>query len=166
MSAGDNRDFDLTISRLIRAPRALVWSAWADPESFAQWWLPAPLQCRVVAMDLRPGGSFVTEMSADGGPFTPHLSACFLSITEAERIIFTNALVDGWRPAAAFYPTPITATITFKDHPDGTEYTSHVMHKDRRDRDRHEELGFHDGWGTVAGQLAALVEKRAAERVG
>ena len=163
MTQTQNNDFDLTTSRIIKAPRALVWSAWADPVSFAQWWIPAPIKCKVVAMDLRPGGSFVTEMSENGGPFMPHLSACFLNIAEAERIVFTNALVDGWRPAAAFYPTPLTATITFKDHPEGTEYVAHVMHKDRADRDRHEELGFHDGWGTVAAQLAALVEPRASK---
>jgi uncharacterized protein YndB with AHSA1/START domain len=32
------------------------------------------------------------------------------------------------------------------------------MHKNRADRDTHEKLGFHDGWGTVAAQLAQLVE--------
>jgi hypothetical protein len=35
------------------------------------------------------------------------------------------------------------------------------MHKNRTDRDKHEEMGFHDGWGTVTAQLAALVEGRA-----
>ena len=117
MTQTQNNDFDLTTSRIIKAPRALVWSAWADPVSFAQWWIPAPIKCKVVAMDLRPGGSFVTEMSENGGPFMPHLTACFLNIAEAERIVFTNALVDGWRPAAAFYPTPLTATITSRTIP-------------------------------------------------
>jgi len=92
MTQTQNNDFDLTTSRIIKAPRALVWSAWADPVSFAQWWIPAPIKCKVVAMDLHPGGSFVTEMSENGGPFTPHLTACFLNIAEAERIVFTNAL--------------------------------------------------------------------------
>ena len=32
------------------------------------------------------------------------------------------------------------------------------MHKSGADRAMHEELGFYDGWGTVIGQLAALVE--------
>ncbi len=35
------------------------------------------------------------------------------------------------------------------------------MHKSNADRNMHEELGFQDGWGTVAGQLAKLVEKAA-----
>jgi len=149
---------DLTISRVIKAPRRVVWSAWANPASFAQWWIPAPLKCEVVTMDMRPGGGFETRMSENDGPFAPHLSACFLDVIEAERIVFTNTLLGGWRPADAFFPAPLTATITFNDHPHGTEYVSYVMHGNRADREKHEELGFHDGWGTVIEQLATLVE--------
>jgi hypothetical protein len=34
-------------------------------------------------------------------------------------------------------------------------------HKNNADRDMHEEMGFYDRWGTVAAQLAALVERQA-----
>jgi hypothetical protein len=34
------------------------------------------------------------------------------------------------------------------------------MHKTNADRNMHEEMGFHDGWGTVAAQLADLVERQ------
>jgi len=53
----------------------------------------------------------------------------------------------------------MTAIITLADHPEGTDYNALVMHKDKETRHTHEELGFYDGWGTVAGQLAKLVEK-------
>jgi uncharacterized protein YndB with AHSA1/START domain len=36
-----------------------------------------------------------------------------------------------------------------------------MMHGNDADRNMHEELGFHDGWGTVAEQLARLAEQRA-----
>lgn len=152
---------DLTISRIIKAPRAALWQAWADPASFAQWWIPAPLICKVIEMDLRPGGAFVTEMSEDGKSFTPHVNACFLAVDDLERIVFTNALVAGWRPAEHFYPTPLTAIITFRDHPEGTDYAAHVMHKNDADRETHRDMGFYDGWGTVMEQLARRVERQA-----
>lgn len=160
MNQVSNTDLDLTTARIIKAPRSVVWNAWADPVSFAQWWIPAPTKCKVVDMDLRPGGSFVTEMSEDGGAFVPHVTACFLDIVEGEGIVFTNALTGGWRPAEQAF---MTAIITLKDHPDGTEYDAYVMHKNRADRDKHEKLGFHDGWGTVADQLATLAEQRARQ---
>jgi uncharacterized protein YndB with AHSA1/START domain len=86
------------------------------------------------------------------------LEACFLDVVASERIVFTNALIGGYRPAVHGF---MTAVISFKDHPEGTAYESYAMHKDKADRDKHEEMGFHDGWGTVAAQLAALVEPRS-----
>ena len=151
---------DLTISRLIKAPRTAIWRAWTDPASFARWWIPEPYRCRVVEMDIRAGGAFVTEMSEDGGrTYTPHLNACFLAVDEHERIVFTNVLLGGWRPSQGHYPTPMTAIITLRDQPGGTEYAAHVLHKDEADRNTHEGMGFYDGWGTVWAQLAKLVEE-------
>jgi uncharacterized protein YndB with AHSA1/START domain len=109
-------------------------------------------------MDVRPGGAMTTEISETGGPFVPHLSACFLAVEDLERIVFTNALVGGWRPAEQPF---MTAIVTLRDHPEGTDYAAHVMHKNDADRKMHDELGFFDGWGTVIGQLAQLVEGRS-----
>lgn len=158
MNPSVNPDLDLTISRIIKAPRSVVWGAWTDPASFEQWWVPAPASCRVLEMDLRPGGSFLTQISEDGGEFMPHMSGCFLAVDDLERIVFTNSLVGGWRPAEEPF---MTAIIMLKDHPAGTEYFAHVMHKNSADRNMHEEMGFDDGWGTVTKQLAELAEQRA-----
>lgn len=156
MTASPHPELDLTVSRIIKAPRAAVWSAWADPANFEKWWVPAPERCRVRDMELHPGGAFRTEISQDGGSFAPHITGCFLAVDDLERIVFTDALMGGWRPAETAF---LTAVITMGDHPDGTEYTAMAMHRDAADRDEHERLGFHDGWGTVTRQLAALVEQ-------
>jgi uncharacterized protein YndB with AHSA1/START domain len=156
MTPSFNPDLDLTISRIIKAPRARVWEAWTDSRKFEQWWVPAPARCKVVEMELGPGGAFTTEISEDGGAFAPHLSACFLAVDPQTRIVFTNALTGGWRPASQPF---MTAIITLKDHADGTEYLAHVRHKDPADRNMHAEMGFYDGWGTVIEQLAVLAEK-------
>jgi uncharacterized protein YndB with AHSA1/START domain len=148
---------DLVVERVIRAPRDRVWAAWTEPANLERWWLPAPTACRVVRLELRPGGGFVTRMSEDGLEFVPHLDACFLDVQHGERIVFTNAIDSSWRPTT---PAPIamTATTTFADHPDGTQYRAVVRHADPSARALHEELGFHDGWGTVTAQLAAVAE--------
>lgn len=149
---------DLKVTRIIKAPRQAVWSAWTNPASFEQWWVPAPARCKVVAMELRPGGSFVTQISENGGDFAPHMNASFLAVEELTRIVFTDALLGGWRPAEQPF---MTAVITLKDHPDGTDYVAHAMHKINADRNMHEEMGFFDGWGTVIEQLARLVERKS-----
>ena len=152
-----NPDLDLRIERVIRAPRKDVWAAWTDPASLSQWWIPAPTRCRVDRLEVRPGGAFVTLMSDDGETFAPHLDACFLVVEPHERIVFTNAIDGQWRPASPA-PVPMTAEIRLRDHAEGTDYRITVRHGDPDARARHAELGFADGWGTVAGQLARLVE--------
>lgn len=154
-----NPDLDLGVERIIRAPRATVWSAWTDPSRLEQWWVPAPSRCRVDRLEPRPGGAFVTRLSDDGAEFVPHLDACFLAVDELERIVFTNAIDSEWRPANP--DVAMTATITLNDHPDGTDYRIVVRHGDPEARARHEKLGFAEGWGSVAGQLAALAESMA-----
>ena len=152
-----NPALDLTVSRVIKAPPPVVWRAWTTPASFEKWWLPAPMACRVAAMELRPGGAFVTEMSEDGGPFGPHVAGCYLELVENRRLVFTTALLGGWRPADKPFIT-LTTVVTMKDHPEGTDYSATAMHASPESRHSHEEMGFHEGWGTVTAQLAALVE--------
>lgn len=153
-----NPDLDLTLQRVIRAPRDAVWSAWTDPSRLEQWWIPAPTLCRVERLEVRPGGAFVTRMGEDGERFEPHMDAIFLVVDDGERIVFTNAIDSAWRPAVPA-PVPMTAEITLDDHPDGTDYRILVRHGNPADRARHAELGFAEGWGSVAGQLAAFVER-------
>jgi len=155
-----NPDLDLTLQRVIRAPRAAVWRAWTVPSQLEQWWVPAPAVARVDRLEARPGGAFVTRISEDGVEFGPHMDASFLVVDDGERLVFTNAVDSRWRPTR---PDPIAmvAEIVLRDHPDGTDYRVVVRHGDPAARARHEELGFFDGWGAVAGQLAAFVEGAA-----
>lgn len=156
-----NPDLDLTLERIIRAPRADVWNAWTDPSRFEKWWLPAPTLCRVDRLDVRPGGALVTRLSDDGVTFVAHVDATFLVVDELERIVFTNAIDSAWRPANPA-PVPMTAEITLSDHPDGTDYRIIVRHGDPAARAQHEELGFYEGWGTVTKQLADFASSPGA----
>jgi uncharacterized protein YndB with AHSA1/START domain len=158
-----NPELDLSLRRVIAAPREVVWRAWTDPSRLERWWIPAPMVVRVERLEVRSGGAFVTRMSRDGATFEPHMDAAFLVVDEGERLVFTNAIDSGWRPAA---PAPIamTAEIVLGDHPDGTDYRVVVRHGDPAARARHEELGFFDGWGSVTGQLAALAEREVEAR--
>ena len=155
-----NPDLDLSLQRVIRAPRAVVWRAWTDPSQLEQWWVPAPAVARVDRLEAKPGGAFVTRISDDGVEFGPHMDASFLVVDDRERLVFTNAVDSRWRPTR---PDPIAmvAEIVLRDHPDGTDYRVVVRHGDPAARARHEELGFFDGWGAVTGQLIAFVEGAA-----
>ena len=150
---------DLHISRLIKAPRAAIWRAWSTPEHLAKWWIPAPIECQVIKLDLHPGGGFETRMREGGGDFQPHVDACFLDIVPERRLVFTTALTEGWRPAEPWLT--LTAIMTFEPEGDGTRYAARVLHKSEADARNHKDMGFYAGWGTAIEQLAKLVERSA-----
>jgi uncharacterized protein YndB with AHSA1/START domain len=147
---------ELTITRLIKAAPAVVWKAWTTPEHLARWWIPAPIECQVVKLDVRPGGGFETRMREGDADFEPHVEGCFLEVVPQARLVFTTVLTEGWRP---FDPwLALTAIMTFEAEAGGARYTARVLHRNAADARRHEEMGFHEGWGTTIGQLAAFVE--------
>lgn len=150
-------ELDLLMERVIRAPRAAVWNAWTVATTLERWWLPAPALCRVLELDPRPGGGLRTEMSVDGGPFIPHVAGCFLVADPMRSLIFTTNLAPGWRPVNS--DLPMTAKVSFADHPDGTAYSVVAMHASPAHRGQHVEAGFYHGWNTVTAQLAAFVER-------
>ena len=146
---------DLTVTRVIKAPRQRVWQAWADPEQFVQWWAPKPVRTVSNKHDLFAGGGFNTTMYLPDGTVAESGEGCFLEVITHERIVFTDAIRGGWRPNEdAFF----SAIITFEDHPEGAKYTATAMHQNELDCEAHAEMGFMDGWSTALAQLADLAE--------
>jgi len=153
---GNPESNDLVISRVLRVPRAALWKAWADPNHLKEWWCPKPWTTEVREFDLRAGGAFYTFMSGpDGG--TSDNPGSFLEVVPEERIVFTSLLTGGWRPGTPWLA--FTAIITMADEGEGTRYVATVMHPDKATRDRHDEMGFFDGWGTCIDQLEAFARR-------
>ena len=50
----------------------------------------------------------------------------------------------------------MTAIVTMADEGDGTRYIATVMHPDQATKDRHEQMGFFQGWNTCIDQLEAF----------
>jgi uncharacterized protein YndB with AHSA1/START domain len=78
----------MVLQRVIRAPRALVWGAWINPETLPQWWGPEGFSCRTKRIDLRTGGEWVFDMIAPDGTVFPnhHL---YGEVRAEERIGYT-----------------------------------------------------------------------------
>ena len=88
-----------------------------------------------------------TEMPSEGA---------FLLVEPYRRLVYTDATGPGFRPKDAPF---MTADTRLTPTDEGTLYSAHVMHADAEARKRHEDMGFHDGWGTTFGQLADLAAK-------
>jgi len=150
-------ELDLVLERVVDVSPELVWEAWTRPEHLREWFVPKPWTTTECEIDLRPGGIFRTVMQSPDGEAHPGVG-CYLEVVPRERLVWTAALLPGYRPA----PDPdlsFTAIITLQPEGSGTRYTATAIHKAPDDRKRHEEMGFHEGWGTALDQLVAYVKE-------
>lgn len=146
---------DLVLERVVDVPRELVWKAWTTPEHLLPWFCPRPWTTIDCEIDLRPGGIFRTVMRSPEGQEFPNVG-CYLEVVPNERLIWTDALLPGYRPS----PEPfMTAVLTLEPSGAGTRYVATAIHRDEAGRKKHEEMGFQEGWGTVIDQLVDYVKK-------
>ncbi len=148
-------DRELVLTRLIDAPRHKLYRAWTEPALLKQWFAPLPFTTPVVELDLRPGGASLFVMrDTEGNDYPNH--GVYLEVVENERLVFTDAYVTAWEPSEKPFMTVI---VTFADEGGKTRYTARALHWTAEARQAHEEMGFHEGWGQCADQLAALAKK-------
>ena len=86
-------DRELILSRVIDAPRELVFRMWTDPAHLAKWWGPQGFTNPVCEIDFRPGGVLRIVMRAPDGTDYP-MGGVFREIIEPERLVFTNCALD------------------------------------------------------------------------
>ncbi len=130
-----------------------------------RWFTPAPWQTVDCEIDLRPGGIFRTVMRSPEGEDFPNVG-CYLEVVPNERLVWTSALAPGYRPLTEHPPDafPFTAVISLEPTPTGTRYRALAIHADAETCRRHDEMGFHDGWGAALGQLVDMVKGSVASR--
>ena len=142
---------DLVLEREVDVPVDLVWAAWTQPEHLKVWFCPKPWYVSHCEIDLRPGGKFLTTMNGPDGEVMPN-AGCFLDVVPKQRLVFTDALLPGYRPAAQPF---MTAIVTMEPTAKGTKYRAVAMHNSEAARKQHEDMGFSQGWSTALDQLVA-----------
>lgn len=147
---------ELAVTRFIAAPPETVYRVWT--ERTGEWFAPRPYATPEVDIDFRPGGRDRIVMQAPDGTLMP-MEGIVLEVVPNRRIVLTDAFREGWVPQEAF----MVVIATFDPEGEGTRYTARVRHWSEEAKARHEAMGFHEGWGTVADQLAELAEAEAAK---
>ena len=126
-------DRELVITRIIDAPRDLVFRAWTEPAQVARWWGPRGFVTTHCEMDIRPGGAFRCCMRSPAG--TDHWKrGVYRKITAPEHIVFTFA----WEDANGEPGHELLTTVTFADLGGRTLLTLHqTMFETVERRDDH-----------------------------
>lgn len=143
---------DLVIERDIGLPASPLWACRTRPALLGQWFCPLPWRATDIEIDLRPGGRFRSVIRGPNGEAMPG-SGCYLEVVPERRLVWTDALTEGYRPGAEPF---FTGVVTFTPAPGGTRYRALALHASPEARAKHEAMGFHEGWGKATDQLVAL----------
>jgi uncharacterized protein YndB with AHSA1/START domain len=122
-------DRELVITRLIDAPRALVFKAWTEPEHLARWWGPKGFTTIRCEMDIRVGGAYRFGMRSPEGKEYWKVGV-YREIVEPERIVFTFA----WEDAGGDPGDELLTTVTFAEDGGRTRLTLRQANFSTRER--------------------------------
>lgn len=136
---------ELVVTRILDAPRALVFKAWTEPDRAARWWGPQGFVTLYCKMDVRPGGAFRVCMRSPEG--TEHWKqGVYREVVEPERLVFTFA----WEDADGRPGHETVVTVTFAEHGTKTRLTLHQgVFETVAARDSHQS-----GWTSTVERLA------------
>lgn len=110
----DTSDREIRISRLLNAPRELVWEVWTNPEHIKHWWGPNGFTNTIETMDVTPGGIWKFVMHGpDGSNFQN--KSIYKEVSKPERIVFDHIAPN------------FTTTIEFKEEGKQTLLTWHML---------------------------------------
>jgi uncharacterized protein YndB with AHSA1/START domain len=130
-----------------------LFRGWTTPELYPRWFCPRPWYVKDVEIDLRPGGRSHMKICGPGGEEFSN-DGTYLEIIPNRRLVFTDALTEGWIPQAEFM---FVGVITFDPLlGGGTRYTAEARHWTKEACEKHAAMGFVTGWGVAFEQLVEL----------
>jgi len=114
---------EFVLTRTFKAPRALVWNAWTDPDLVARWYGPG-VETVIHRMDVEPGGLWLNEMRMGGG--SHYQKVAYLEVEAPARLVWLHSVADAdWNVAAnpmmPDWPKVLLTTVTFSETEAGTE---------------------------------------------
>ena len=150
----------LVLTRVLDAPRELVFKAWTDPKQVAKWWGPNGFTSPVCEVDARAGGTIRIDMRGPDGRVYP-MRGVFTELVEPERIVFTSAALDGdGKPLFE-----IENTVTLEKQGTKTKQTMRARVLNRTAGAAPYLAGMDIGWTQSLERLAAYVAAEAKEQL-
>ncbi len=161
-----NPELDLEIQRDVSLAPEALWQGWTDAATLVKWFCPRPWKVVECDIDLKPGGVFRTVMQSPEGNNMPEGVGTYLLVEPNRRLVWTSALGPGFRPQAAPADDELgfvfVVDLTLAPLPGGgTRYRAVCMHQNAAAREKHEQMGFHQGWGVALDQLVELMSQPA-----
>ena len=146
-------DRELHITRLINAPRELVWKVWTEPEHVAQWWGPTGFTNTIHEMEVKPGGEWRFIMHGPDGRDYPN-KIVFTEVIKPERLVYHHS------GDVEDEPVSFHVTVTFENQGNKTLLTMRSVFESAAALERVvKEYGAREGMEQHVGRLEEYVTK-------
>jgi uncharacterized protein YndB with AHSA1/START domain len=146
----------IVISRVVDAPRELVFKAFTDPRHLSQFWGPNGFDASACEVDLRVGGKFRVQMRGpDGGTYP--CTGIYREIVPPERLVYAGTGDADNNPCGGGLPPHALVTITFAAQAGKTKITVHTRFQSAADRDMATKGGFKIGWSECLERVETLL---------
>ncbi len=138
-------DREVKVMRSFRAPRALVYRAYTEPELLRRWMLGPPgWSMPVCEMDVRVGGRFRWRWRSDQDESEFGFSGTFREVQPPSKIVHTEAYDPG--TIGGGYPgNDALVTVTFTEDGGVTTVTSLIDFGSKETREAAMATGMTDG---------------------
>jgi len=157
---------EFVISRVLDAPRDLVWKCFTDSEHMKQWWGPKGAKIVKSEMDLRPGGTYHYGMQTPDGSVMWGKQV-YREIAPPEKLVLISSFSDekgglGRHPLAPTWPLELYTVYTFEEQPGGkTKFTVRWSPHNATEEERKifdaGHASMNQGWGGTMDQLEAYL---------
>lgn len=148
-------DTEVLITRVLDAPRELVFRTWTEAAHIARWWLPPGFTNTACEVDLRVGGRFYIGMRSPDGIDYP-CEGHYEEITPHERLVFRGTGHDG-HPCGSGVPPRSRVTVSFVEQGTQTRLTIRASFVSQEMREAARAEGFETSWqGALEGFAAYL----------
>ena len=119
-------DRELSISRLINAPRELVWEVWTNPEHIKHWWGPEGFTNTISVMDTKPEGTWEFIMHGpDGTDYkNKHI---YKELIKPEKIVLDHVTAPKFRITATFEAQGNKTLVTLHSEFESAEQLQDVI---------------------------------------
>ena len=145
-------DREMVVTRVLDAPRELVWEAWTDPAHIGEWWGPHGFTTTTTVMDVRPGGRWVHVMHDPDGTDYPNLTV-FHEVVKPGRLVYSNSGGEEDGPEATF-----RATVTLDEMGARTRITMRaVFHSAEARALVLKQIGAYEGAHQTLNRLARFL---------
>ena len=158
---------EFKMSRVLNAPRELVFEMWTNPQHLNNWWGPVGLKVRTEELDVKPGGTFLYSMEAPDGSMM-YGKFIYKEIVRPEKLVFIDFFSDKAggitrHPLAPTWPAEMLCTILLNERNGKTILELSVVAVNASDEEMKTFVeGFpsmNEGWGGTFGQLENLINK-------